>query len=110
MKSNATKFNGPSNPIALEAKAIYDFVKQRIDANRSELTLLEDAVVEVFSGKTKKKKKNKQKKGGEAKKPKGGTGSAASASGMSVDLGDLNFDDDSDSDSDGSFPDIFREL
>ena len=35
MKNNAIKFNGPANPIALEAVAIHDFVKGRVDANRA---------------------------------------------------------------------------
>jgi len=103
MKSNASKFNGPSNPIALEAAAIYDFVKQQVESSRNELNPLENAVDEVFSGQGK-KKKQKLKKKGKAKKPKSGIGSTASAGGLSVNLGDLsgtmNFDSDSDSDDD----------
>lgn len=102
MKSNASKFNGPTNMIALEAAAIFEFVKQQIESNRSELTSLEKAVDEVFSGHAKKKKQKRVKN----KKSKSSPGSMARAGGMFVNLGDLsgsgmNFDG-SDSDSDDS--------
>lgn len=105
MKTNAVKFNGPANPIALEAVAIYDFVKNQIEANRHELTQLEGEVDVIMSGKT----KNKIQKSGKTKKSNsGGSRNMASAGGVSVDLGDLSrsmqLDGGSDdSDSDGSF-------
>jgi hypothetical protein len=101
MKSNAVKFNGAANPIALEAVAIYDFVKNQIEASRNEFTPLEDAVDQIMSGKPKKKR---QKAG----KNNSGSRNMASVGGVSFDLGDLSssihLDGGSDdSDSDDSF-------
>ena len=88
MKSNAIKFNTESSPIAREASAIYDYVRDQVEANRSELSALEEAVQEQMSGKPKKKKKAGSKKL---------SGNTASVGGVSVNLGDLpksmKFDD-----------------
>jgi len=100
MKSNAGKFNGPSNPITLEAAAIYDFVKQQIEASRNELTPLEGAVEDVFSGQAKQKKQKK----GKTKKMKGSLGGIANVDGIAVNIGDLSGITGMDgSDSDDSF-------
>ena len=88
MKSNASKFNGPQNPIAIEAAAIYDFVKHQVDSIRSELTPLEGAVEDVFSGQGKKKKLKKTKT--KTKKPKSSLGGTAKVDGISVNIGDLS--------------------
>jgi hypothetical protein len=87
MKSNAVKFNGPTNPIALEAIAIYDYVKNQIDSVRDELTSLEEEVDEIMSGKPKKKK---LKTGKSKKTSTGAVRNIASIGGMAVDLGDLS--------------------
>jgi len=100
MKNNASKFNGPSNPLALEAASICDYVKQQVESIRSELTLLEEAVDDVFSGQAKTKKKQKKIK---LKKSKSSLGSTASVGGHSINIGDLSGimgDSDSDSDDD----------
>ena len=87
MKNNAIKFNGPTNSIALEAIAIYDFVKNEIEANRHEFTLLEEEVDEIMSGKSAKRKVKVNK----SKKNSGGAmRNIARIGGMSVDLGDLS--------------------
>lgn len=86
LKKNATKFNGASNPITLEAAAIYDFVKQQIEASRNELTLLEGAVEDVFNGQANKKKQKTAK----TKKTKGSLGGTANIDGIAVNIGDLS--------------------
>jgi len=83
MKSNAVKFNTEASPIAQEANAIYDYVKDQVEASRPELAALEEAVQEQLSGKPKKKKK------AGSKKSSGLRGKTASVGGVSVDLGDL---------------------
>jgi hypothetical protein len=95
MKNNAIKFNGQASSIAQEAISIFDFVKDTIESQRTELTELEAAVEDQMGGKPKKKKKRNAKK------------NAASANmasvGVNVNLG-LQLDGiDSDSDSDDSF-------
>jgi hypothetical protein len=101
MQKNAIKFNGEKSPIALEAVAIYDFVKSRIEANRQEFTALEEAVSDMYSGKPK-KKKAKITSVGTAPNVEVGTASTniANIDGVAVNLGDLeNYgsdDDDSD--------------
>ena len=102
MKNNASKFNGTHNPIAVEAAAIYEFVKHQVDAIRSELTPLEGAVEDVFSGQGKKKKQIKAK----TKKAKSSLGGTAKVDGISVNIGDLSGItgmDGSDTDSGDSF-------
>lgn len=110
MKKNAIKFNGPSNPIALEAAAINDYVKGKVNAKRKELTELEAEVSDIMSGTTKKKKTKTKKK-----KAKTETASnTANVGGVSVNLGDISssvqFGDGSDSDSDDSLGDLFDNL
>uniref|UniRef100_A0A7S1D8C8 Bromo domain-containing protein n=1 Tax=Cyclophora tenuis TaxID=216820 RepID=A0A7S1D8C8_CYCTE len=90
MKNNAIKFNGESSWLALEAKKIYEFVKSTLDANKGELSSLEDAVRDQMSG----KKKSKVS-------PKGKPSVSPTADVMvdGVALGDLSkFDDDTESD------------
>jgi hypothetical protein len=98
MKANAIKFNGPTNAIALEAIAIYDFVKKQIESIRDELTALEEEVDEIMSGKA----ASKKLKTGKTKKSSTTSRNIANIGGMSVDLGDLSRlgagSDDSDSD------------
>lgn len=57
MKNNAIKFNGEGNTISQEAIAIYEFVKDTIDAQRTELEDLEAAVEDQMTTKPKKKRK-----------------------------------------------------
>lgn len=57
MKNNAIKFNGETNTISQEAIAIYEFVKDTIDSQRSELEDLEAAVEDQMTTKPKKKRK-----------------------------------------------------
>jgi len=96
MKSNAIKFNGEGNQIAQEAIAIYDFVRDQIQASQAELSSLEAAVEEQMSAKPKKKRKagatGKKKK---STSPKGG--GTADIGGVTINLGDLQQFDDSDS-------------
>lgn len=102
MQTNAVKFNGPANPIALEAASIYDFAKNQIEAIRHELTALEEDVDEIMSGKP----ASKKKKAGKTKKSSSGASwNTATVGGVSVDLGDLSrLNGGSDeSDSDDSF-------
>lgn len=102
MKGNAIKFNGPANAIALEAAAIYDFVKNQIESIRVELTPLEEEVDEIMSGKA----AGKKLKGGKSKKISSGAArNVANIGGMSIELGNLSrLGEGSDySDSDDSF-------
>jgi exopolyphosphatase/pppGpp-phosphohydrolase len=89
--------------IADEAVAIYEAVKEQVDANQTELKGMEEAVKEQLSGKPKKKKKKKKiasKKGSAAS---GDGGTMGTVGGVEVNLGDLDFKfDDIGSDSDGS--------
>jgi transcription initiation factor TFIID subunit 1 len=96
MKTNAEKFNGVNHPLALEAARIYDQVKQTIDANRDELTKMEENLQEMNSG-GKKKKKGSNKSGG------GGNQSTDSNMVDGINFGDVKFDDDSDSGDSGDF-------
>jgi transcription initiation factor TFIID subunit 1 len=88
MKANAIKFNGPTNGIALEAIAIYDFVKNQIESIRGELTALEEEVEEIMSGKA----ASKKVKSGKSKKTSsvGTTRNVAHIGGMAVELGDIS--------------------
>ena len=86
MKANAIKFNGPTNPIALEAVAIFDFVKNQIESIRGELTPLEEEVDEIMSGKA----ASKKLKSGKGKKSSGNTRNIANIGGMAVELGDIS--------------------
>lgn len=86
MKTNAIKYNSPTNPIAIEAVAIYDYVKNQIESIRDELTSLEEEVDEIMSGKP----VNKKAKTGKSKKSTGSVRHMASIGGMSVNLGDLS--------------------
>jgi hypothetical protein len=97
MKNNAVKFNGPVDLIAVEAVAIYEFVRDQIESQRAELSELEEAVKEQMEGKPKKKKK-----GMEGKKSKGSHGSVARIGGVDVMLGDVSHFHGGDSDSDDS--------
>ena len=102
MKANAIKFNGPTNAIALEAVAIYDFVKNQIESIRGELMALEEEVDEIMSGKA----ASKKSKSGKSKKSSSGSArNVANIGGMSVELGDVSrLGEGSDySDSDDSF-------
>ena len=101
MKANAVKFNGPTNAIALEAVAIYDFVKNQIESSRGELTALEEEVDEIMSGKA----ASKKIKIGKSKKSLGNARNIANIGGMSVELGDISRlgEGSDDSDSDDSF-------
>lgn len=85
MKNNAIKFNGESNTISQEAIAIYEFVKDTIDAQRAELEDLETAVEDQLTKPKKKRKKN---------------AGARSSSSRDIDLDDFDEDglDDYDSD------------
>jgi hypothetical protein len=93
MKSNAVKFNGQGDPIAQEAIAIYDFVKDQVEASRGELGTLEEAVKEQMSAKPKKKSKT----GGNRKAAGSSSGSVMQLDGLDVDLGeyaqDVNISD-----------------
>lgn len=64
MKNNAVKFNGAQNQIAEEAVEIFKFVKDQIEASRSEFNPLETEVAELMSSG---KNKFQQSKGGDGK-------------------------------------------
>ena len=57
MKTNATKFNGEGSFLADEAKRIYEFVKEMLEANKAELGQMQEAVQDQLGGKKKKKPK-----------------------------------------------------
>lgn len=87
MKSNAIKFNTAESSIAKEAIAIYEFVRDQIQASRAELSKLEEAVEDQLSGKSKKKRKHNDASA---------SGTLARIGDVSVNLGDLkDFDSDS---------------
>lgn len=83
MKNNAIKFNGQANPISQEAIAIYDFVKNKIETNRDELSALEAAVDEQMNGKPKKKKAKTSLSSATT------AGNVANWDGVPINLGDL---------------------
>ncbi|GKZ00022.1 hypothetical protein MPSEU_000955600 [Mayamaea pseudoterrestris] len=103
MKDNAAKFNGPADVIAVEAAAIFEFVRDQIESQRAELSELEEAVKEQMEGKPKKKRKKN-----EDKKSKASYGNAARVSGFDVMLGDVSHFHGGDSDSDESFSGAFN--
>ena len=79
---------GAGTPIANEAVAIWEAVKEQVNANQTEIKKLEEDVNEQLNGKPKKKKK---------KKKKGAEGLVGN-----IDLGDIDFEGlGSDSDDDG---------
>jgi hypothetical protein len=94
MKKNAIKFNGPDSPISLEACAIYDFVRDHLEANRHEFTTLEEATNEIMEAA---KPKKKRKTTGKTKKKS--TASVASSANFSVDFTDSMFNDSGSDDS-----------
>jgi hypothetical protein len=102
MKTNAIKFNGQASPITQEAIAIFDYVRDQIEASRDEFASLEVAVQEQMSGKPKKKKKQAG-----TKKSSAASGNVGMVGGVQVNLGDFKFEgmsmDGIDSDSDDSF-------
>jgi hypothetical protein len=92
--------NGKDSVIATEASNIYDFVKSRLEANRAELTHLEDAVADQLDTRPpqqKRKKTYKKNAAGSA-----GSGGALSDDGFlsglpaDINLEDLELSDDSD--------------
>ncbi|CAB9522936.1 Transcription initiation factor TFIID subunit 1 [Seminavis robusta] len=88
MKNNAIKFNGAGTLIADEAVAMHDAVREQVDASRSELTGMEEAVKEQLSGKPKKKKK-KKKAGSKKAAEESEEGTMGLIGGVEVNLGDL---------------------
>ena len=97
MKNNAVKFNGPASPIAAEAVAIYDFVRDQVESHRADLMDLEEAVKEQMEGKPKKKRKSNDEK-------KSIKSTTATFGGVNINLGDLSSHlHGVDSDSDESF-------
>lgn len=98
MKTNAEKFNGVSNPLALEANRIYEYVKQVVDKDRDELTQMEMAVQNMTSTTTGRRT------------PKNSASEAAQQQTTVIDgmaVGDLSkFSDDSDSDDSGELVEI----
>lgn len=94
MKKNAIKFNGPDSPFSLEACAIYDFVRDHLEANRHEFAALEEATNEIMEAA---KPKKKRKMAGKTKKKS--TASVASSANFSVDFTDSMFNDSGSDDS-----------
>ena len=85
MKNNAIKFNTAASPIAQEAIAIHEFVRDQVQASRAELTKLEEQVEDQMGGKSKKKRKDM-----------GAATPSISIEGVAVNLGDLKgYDSDS---------------
>lgn len=107
MKNNAIKFNGEASPIAQEAVSIYNFVKDKVEAQRDELTALEVAVTDQMGSGERKQPKIKVK-GSSSKSHSRVSGShTAKINGIDVNLGDLSGSalqlDGVESDSDDSF-------
>jgi hypothetical protein len=101
MKTNAIKFNGQVSPIAQEAVAIHEYIRDQVDSCRSELTALEEQVDELMNAKPKKKNKH----GATMNLGTSSGSNLASVGGISVNLGDLSKNmafDGVDSDSDES--------
>ena len=73
---------------------MYDIVKSRLDANRAELTHLEEAVADQMDTK---KPAKKRKKANKKNAPSSGASTGAlSDPGFEINLDDLEFSDDSD--------------
>jgi Bromodomain len=92
MKTNAVKFNGAQNQIAEEAIEIHKFVRDQVEASRSEFSPLEEEVEELMSGKA-----NKHQKAGKKKvkgiKLKAGRSSSSGGSGGNEKMGGINIGD-----------------
>lgn len=73
--------NGADSIFAHEASAIYDMVSKRLDANRAELSHLEEAVADQMNTKPPKKRRKK----GEAKATKKEAAASSAAAGPSLD-------------------------
>ena len=91
MKNNAIKFNTAASPIAQEAIAIHEFVRDQVQASRSELTKLEEQVEDQMGGKKKKRKDT------------GAATPSISIEGVNVNLGDLKGYDSGSGDDDEVF-------
>lgn len=102
MKNNAIKFNGESHPVAVEAIAIHEFVRDQLEVNQSELSQLEEAVAAQMDT-TKNKIAGKKSKGGSDKKV---SLSGTVAGSPELHLGDIGefMLDDSDSGEDDEIP------
>lgn len=94
MKNNAIKFNGEASPIAQEAIAIHEFVRDQVQACRTELTKLEEQVEDQMGGKSKKKRKDMDLSA---------SGTVARIEGVPVNLGDLKGYDSGSGDDDEVF-------
>jgi hypothetical protein len=96
------RITGIGSLIADEAVAIYEAVKEQVEACRTELNGMEEAVKEQLSGKPKKKKK-KKKAGGKKGSAASEGGNMRLVAGVEVNLGDVaslydvGSDDDDDS-------------
>lgn len=93
MKNNAVKFNGEKSDIAQEAIAMHQFVRDQIEANRPELSKLEEQVEDQMSG------KKKKRKGMDS----ASSGAMAHLEGVPINLGDLRGYDSGSGDDDEVF-------
>ena len=95
--------SGNGSLIADEAVAIHEAVKEQVEACRTELNGMEEAVKEQLSGKPKKKKKKKRTTGKKGSSAASESGTIGLVGGVEVNLGDVaglydvGSDDDDDS-------------
>jgi hypothetical protein len=92
MKNNAAKFNGPLNQITLEADDIFNFVKNQVEASRSEFNPLEEEVEELMSGKLTKQQKGKKKKNVLVKSKKSNSSTSSPPGKLANMIGDVDQD------------------
>lgn len=94
--------SGSGSIIADEGVAIYEVVREQVEANQSELKSMEEAVKEQLSGKPKKKKKKKKSTSKKGSASSYDAGTTELVGGVEVNLGEIDFEfDDMGSDSDG---------
>lgn len=79
MKNNAIKFNGVGSILGNEATAMYEFVKNTIEQNRSDFDSMEEAVREQMSGGRKRAKTSSAKNSPKSSPKSSSTGGATSA-------------------------------
>jgi hypothetical protein len=106
MKNNAVKFNSQASPIALEAIAMAEYVRDQVESHREEISALEEAVRDQMTAKPKKR----AMKGWSSKKSS--SDQTTNVGGVDVNLGDLSKSmnlGNGGSDSDDSFLDLYND-
>ena len=92
MQNNAIRFNGEESLLGEEGINIYKFVRETVEANKDELSNLEQAVRDQISGAHRKKQKSKPSKDSKNDQNSAGATTNVMLDGFktTVNLGDIN--------------------